>query len=294
MDRVPETRYARHGDVHLAFQVVGEGPVDLLMASGGQYPVDLLWDDPVASQFLGRLASFSRLVIFDARVWGASDGSRRAPSVEDWSDDLGVVMDAVGMERAAVFGSSGGFFSMFFAAAHPERVLALVLMNTFACYLRHEDYQAGLPPERLEAATDAYVEAYGTGGTLEWFAPTAAADRRCREWWARCERLANGPGDARARWRDLAGRDIRPILPALRVPTLVLHRRGDRFVPVEHGRYLAANIPGATYVERDGDDNLFFVGDTGPVLNEIDVFLTGVRGSDVDDRVLATACLRTS
>jgi class 3 adenylate cyclase len=289
MDRVPATRYARHGDVHLAFQVVGEGPVDLLMASGGQYPVDLLWDDPAASQFLGRLASFSRLVIFDARGWGASDGSRRAPTVEEWSDDLGVVMDAAGMERAAVFGSSpGGFFSMYFAAAHPERVSALVLMNTFACYLRRDDYPAGLPPERLEAATHAYVDAYGTGKTLEWFAPTAAADRRFREWWARCERLANGPGDARAHWRDLAHRDIRPILPALRVPTLVLHRRGDRFVHIDHGRYLAANIPDATYVECDGDDDLFFVGDTEPVFNAIEVFLTGVRGNYVDDRVLAT------
>jgi class 3 adenylate cyclase len=289
---IPETRYATNRDVHIAYQVVGEGPLDLLFARGSpQVPIDLVWEEPTARRFLGRLSSFSRLVLFDTRGWGSSaaGASGTVATVEDWADDFGLVMDAVGLERAAVVGASiGGFVSMFFAAAHPERVSRLVLINAFARFLRDDNYSAGAPAEVLESMNKVALERYGTGESVDWFAPSVAGDLRFRRWWGRCERLANGPVAATAYWDDLATRDLRPILPALRVPTLVLHRRGDRFIRVDHGRYLAASIPGAAYVELDGEDHFYFVGDVDAVLDETEEFLTGQRGGHDPDRMLAS------
>jgi class 3 adenylate cyclase len=177
---------------------------------------------------------------------------------------------------------------MFFAAAHPERVSSLVLIEGFARILRDVDYPCGMTPAALDAGTDAYVEQYGTGENLVFFAPSRADDRQFRQWWGRCERLANGPAGAGLYWRELARRDLRSVLPALRMPTLVLHRRGDLFCRVEHGRYLAANIAGATFKEVDGEDHLFFVGDAGRLLDEIELFLTGATESSDTDRMLAS------
>src|SRR5438477_6021895 len=291
MADVGQTHYAREGGVRIAYQVVGDGPIDLLFATGGQYPVDLIWDEPSAARFLRRLSSFGRVVLFDGRGWGASrtDSETTTPTVEAWADDLRLVMDTVGMERAAVMGwFSGAFFSMFYAAAHPERVSSLLLLNGFAQFLRETDYPAGMTIDALDTGTATYIDHYGSGRDLDVFAPSALHDSRCRAWWARCERLSNTPQGAARYWRNLAGRDIRSVLPALRMPTLVLHRRGDVFCRVEHSRYLAEHIANASIVEFDGGDHLFFTGDTDRLLDEIEVFLTGVSATHDLDRTLAS------
>jgi class 3 adenylate cyclase len=286
----PATRYARDGDLALAYQVVGDGPLDLLFATGGQFPVDLIWEQPDLARFVGRLASFSRVVLFDGRGWGASRTTTKTiPTVEGWADDLRMVLDAAGIERAAVVGwFPGAIFSTFFAAANPDRVSSLVLLEGAARMLRDADYPAGMTAEALDAGSRAYLESYGTGDDLAFMAPSMATDPRFRRWWARCERLANGPAGAGLDWKELASRDLRAVLPALRVPTLVVHRRGNRFVRVEQGRYLAQHIADAKYVELDGDDHMFFVGDTDRLLDEIELFLTGLTGPRDFDRVLAS------
>ena len=287
----PETRYARQDGVHLAYQVLGEGPRDILLAAGGPPPIDLIWEDPGASRFLGRLSSFGRLVQFDARGWGAStrELASGAPTVELWADDLRLVLDALGMERVALVGTyTGAFVSMFFAAAHPERVSALVLIEGFARLVRAGDYPEGMPEEVFEAGIDRYIANYGTGANLDYLAPSAAADARMRRWWGRAERLAGDPELAGAYSRDLFPRDVRGVLPALRVPTLLLHRRHDPFIRVEHGRHLAAHIPGARLVELEGSDCLFFVGEGDRMADEIEEFLTGTRAGTDLDRMLAT------
>jgi class 3 adenylate cyclase len=230
------------------------------------------------------------MALFDYRGWGASRTTTAgAPTPEAWADDVRLVMDSAGIERAAIVGFlAGAVFSTYFAATHPERVSSLVLLEGFARMVRAADYPAGMTPAFLDKWTDAYVEAYGSGRNLAVLAPSRAGDEYFREWWGRCERLANGPVGAGLFWRELVSRDLRAVLPALQVPTLVLHRRGDRLIRVEHGRYLAEHIPGATYIELEGDDHLFFTGDCDRTLDEIEMFLTGVAGSQELDRVLAS------
>jgi pimeloyl-ACP methyl ester carboxylesterase len=287
---VPATKYASEGDVRIAYQVVGDGPLDLFFVPGGQFPVDLIWEEPASARFLRRLSSFSRMVLFDARGWGASrTTTETTPTYEAWADDLRLVMDTVGIERAAVVGFfAGAVFSTYFAAAHPERVSSLVMLEGFARVLRDSDYAAGMTPEALETGSRTYVQGYGSGEDLAFMAPSKAADEQFRSWWGRCERLANGPVAAGLYWRALASRDLRAVLPALRVLTLVLHRRGDRFIRVAHGRFLAEHVPGAKYVELEGDDHLFMAGDSDRLLDEIELFLTGLKGGHDPDRVLAS------
>jgi class 3 adenylate cyclase len=287
---VPETRYASDGDVRIAYQVFGDGVVDLLFAMGGNIPVDIGWEDPGFSRFMRRLAAFSRVILFDSRGWGASRTSvDAAPTVEAWADDLRLVLDTVGVERAAVMGFyPGGVMSTFFAAAHPDRVSSLVLIDTSARMLRDHDFPIGIPPDARDRLIASYVELFGTGQDLGMNARSRVGDEPFRRWWARCERMANGPTGAGAYWRELTSRDLRAVLPALRVPTLVLHRVGDPLIHIEHGRYLAKHIPGARLVELEGEDHLFFVGDTDRMLDEIELFLTGAATSAEPDRLLAS------
>jgi class 3 adenylate cyclase len=289
----PEARYATDAESTIAYQVVGDGPLDLLFVGGGQYPIDLIWDDPIASRFLTRLTSFSRLVMLDQYGWGAShlEVSGRLPTLEGWADNLRLVLDAAGIERCALFGfGPGAYFSIFFAAAHPDRVTSLVLMGAFARFLRDLDYPAGMPGELLEAVSDSVLESHGTGDDLELFAPSRAGEAEFRAWWARCERLASSPANARAYWANLAQGDVRSALPAIQVPTLVLHRKGDQFVRVDHARYLAANIADSRLVELPGDDHFYFAGDSDTILDEVEVFLTGARAAHDLDRVLSSVC----
>ena len=288
---VPETRYAKGGDIEIAYQVTGQGERCVFYLPPAHVPIDLAWEEPHYRYFLERLAAFSRLVLFDPRGWAASASTVTpgVPMAEDWADDVMVVMDAAGIERAALVGhGEGAFCSAYCAAAHPDRVTAMVMANTYARFVRADDYPQGLPAEQVDVIADRLGTNYGTGASAERLTPSLAEDQAFRTWWAKGERLSTSPAALRSYWREIVGRDIRSLLPLIRVPVLVLHRRGDRYVSVEHGRYLAEHIPDAAYVELDGDDHFLFAGDADGVVDEIETFLTGLRPRHRVDRVLAT------
>jgi class 3 adenylate cyclase len=288
----PETRYARGKDGNVAYQVVGDGPRDLVFIMHWVSNIDAMWDEPSLARFLRRLATFSRLLCFDKRGTGVSDTIPLAalPTFEQWSDDVRTVMQAAGSKRAALLGhgDAGGQMAMLFAATYPEQASALILVNSCARRLRDVDYPWGLPAERVALALEAAETQWGTGGHLDVVAPSAAQDESFRRWFARYQRLTMGPRAARAIFTAEFESDLRSVLPAIRVPTLVLHRAGDRYIRVGLGRYLAAHIPGAKFVELAGEDHLFYVGDTEAILSEIEEFLTGARSVPEIDRVLAT------
>jgi len=208
---VPETRYAADGDVRIAYQTFGEGELDLLFAIGGNIPVDIGWEDPGFARFMRRLGSFSRVVIFDSRGWGASRTTVNVvPTVEGWADDLRLVLDTVGIERAAVVGHyAGAVMSTFFAAAHPERVSQLVLIEASARMLRDKDFPIGMPADARDRLIAGYIDAYGTGSDARINAFSRRDDAAFRRWWGRCERMANGPIGAGTYWRELTSRDMR-------------------------------------------------------------------------------------
>ena len=283
----PETKYTKSGDVSIAYQVVGDGPLDLVYIPEAWTPVEWQWQEPTYARFLGRLASFSRLILFDKRGTGLSDRLPGA-TLEERMDDVRAVMDAVGSTRAAVCGvCEGGPIALLFAATYPERTSALVLYGTFAKFSWSADYPWGFATGRLDEFRKAVDDSWGTGRSLAVFAPSVADDATFRERWGRCERLGASPGAVCALLRMDADIDVRDILPTVRVPTLVIHRTGDRVTPVDGARYTAARIAGARFVELPGDDHLF-VGDQDAILDEIEEFLTGVRPSPEPERVLAT------
>jgi class 3 adenylate cyclase len=279
-----DTHYARSGDLRIAYQVVGDGPFDLVFVPGFISNLDLYWDEPNMAHFLSRLGSFSRLILFDKRGTGLSDRLGNLPTLEERMDDVRAVMDAVGSEKAALFGiSEGGAMSMLFAATYPERTQALILYGTYADF-----HTWVLPHERFELFLEKIDRTWGQGESLTAFAPTKVGDERFRQWWARFERLGASPSAVIALMRMNSQIDVRHILPTIRVPTLVLHRAGDTRVNVEGGRYLAANIPSATYVEFPGIDHVLWATDASPVADEIEEFLTGTHAESEPDRVLAT------
>jgi class 3 adenylate cyclase/alpha-beta hydrolase superfamily lysophospholipase len=284
----PTTRYARSGDVSVAYQVVGAGPVDVVFAPGFISHVELTWEDPLWSPYYERLASFSRLVLFDKRGTGLSDPVPGPATLEERTDDLLAVMDAAESERAAIFGiSEGGSMAALFAATFPQRTSSLVLYGAWPRMLRAPDFPFGVEPKEL-AKLVALADRWGDGVALSSFAPSLASDPRARESWARLQRAAASPGMVRSLLQLYPELDIRDILPAIRAETLVLHRAGDRVVPVGCGRYLAEHIPGARYVELQGDDHLWVAGDTDALLDEVEEFVTGSRHSPEPDRILVT------
>jgi pimeloyl-ACP methyl ester carboxylesterase len=279
---IPETRYAKSGDVHIAYQVTGSGPLDLVMVPGFISHLDHAWENPGLAACWRRLGSFARLICFDKRGTGLSDRVANIPTLEERMDDVRAVMDAVGSARAAFFGSSeGGPMSMLFAATYPERTRALVLCGSYALFAT-----AVMPPEQLPQFAASVERSWGTGDSVARFAPTQANDPQFRAWWARFERLGASPAAVIALMQMNSQIDIRHVLPAIRVPTLVLHRAGDVRVNVAAGRYLAANIPGARYVELPGDDHPYWTGDTGRIVDETEEFLTGQRSAAESDRGL--------
>lgn len=287
----PETQYARSQEGSVAYQVVGEGPLDLVVIPSWVNNVDAMWEEPSLAYFLRHLAKFCRILCFDKRGGGASDTVSLAelPTLEQWSDDVRTVMQAAGSERAALLGlGAGGQMAMLFAATYPELTSGLILVDTAARRLRDFDYPWGLPTDRLPVRLERIEALWGTGGNLDFIAPSMAQDERFRRWYARFERLAMGPRAARAIVASGWETDLRNVLPAIQVPTLVLHRTGDRFIGIEHGRYLAEHIPGAKFVELPGEDHLFYVGDAEAMHAEIRQFLTGMRSVPEIDRVLAT------
>ncbi len=287
----PETKYAKSGKVNIAYQVVGGGALDLVFGMGWVSHLDYFWEEPSFARFLKRLASFSRLILFDKRGTGLSDRVPDAelPTLEQRMDDVRAVMDAVGSQRAALFGvSEGGPMCALFAATYPERTIALAMYGTYAKRIWAPDYPWAPTPEERQKWYDLLAQEWGGVVDLATLAPSAMSDERFKQWWATYLRRSASPGAALALGRMNTQIDIRHVLPAIRVPTLVLHRTGDRDVNVGGARYMAARIPGARYVELPAEDHLPWVGNQDAILDEVEEFLTGVRHGPEPDRVLAT------
>jgi class 3 adenylate cyclase len=285
----PVARYAKSGDLHIAYAVEGDGPIDLVWIPPWISQVEYLWAEPSLERVMARLTQFARVITFDRRGSGLSDPFSGAPTLEEQMDDVLAVMDAVGSERAAVAGTlEGGPMAALFAATHPDRVEALVLYSTFARATWAPDYEWAWSAEDRGAHMAQLVEHWGEGYVAGSVAPSAWEDPSFREWAGRLERLAASPSTIQ-RIFDLIGEfDVRDVLPSIRVPTLVMHRREDSFIKIEHSRYIASRIPQARFVELEGTDNMFSVGDTEAVLGEVEEFLTGERHSREPDRMLAT------
>lgn len=290
MDR-PETRYARSGEISIAYQVVGGKPFDLIWVPGWISNVEESWEVPEYAHFLHRLASFSRLILFDKRGTGLSDrvSNDRLPTLEQRMDDVRAVLDAVGSERAAIVGASeGGNLSLLFAATHPERVHALVLAAVYAKRLWSPDYPWAPTPEQREQDTQLIEREWAGEMDVSQLAPSAAADPALMRRITTFFRRSASPGAAVALNRMNAQIDTRSVLPTIRVPTLVIQRAGDREVNAEEERWIASQIPDAKYVELGGDDHLPWLGDSDALLDEVEEFLTGIRRGPDPDRILAT------
>lgn len=286
----PETRYAKSGDLHIAYQIVGEGPA-LVVSDQWFGNVDAQWEFPPMRRLLQRLASFARLVLFDKRGTGLSDPvpMRAAPTLEEWMDDLRAVLDAAGIDRTAVLcGVGATYMGVLFAATYPERITSLVVVNGYARMAKTSDYPWGRSSEQIRDYVESVEKAWGRPGTMEFLAPSAAEDEELRHAFARYERQWASPGAYAAFTSVREGNDVRHVLPSIRVPTLVIHRSGARFAPSEGGRYLAEQIAGARYVEVPGIDTYVWAGDIEPILGEVEEFITGTRRPPETDRVLAT------
>jgi class 3 adenylate cyclase len=283
--RMARTRYARNGDIHIAWQAHGEGPVDLVLCGGAVTHLDVLWEEPAYRHFCEQLASFARLIRFDKRGMGLSDRVR-VGTLEERMEDVRAVMDAAGSQEAVLMGTSeGGPMSMLFAATYPERTRALVLCGAEVCERKTDDWAWGDTPEQFEAYLRQIPDRWGLGGGIDFIAPSIATDAT-RAWWGKLQTHAMTPNDASAFARVAFDIDVRHVAPSIRVPTLILHRDADRVCSVEHGRWLARAIPGARYVELHGADHLPFAGHD--IVPEIREFVTGVREAVEPDRVLAT------
>ncbi len=286
----PETRYARSGDINIAYQVVGEGPFDLVYVAGWVSNIEMMWQEPYRADFLARLASFSRLILFDKRGTGLSDRvpNDRLPTLEQRMDDVRAVLDAVGSERAALLGhSEGANMSLLFGATYPKRTTHLILIGAFAKRIRSDDYPWAPTAEEREELAET-IEREWPFVDLTDMAPSRVGDERFWAEVAAYMRNSASPGAAAALLLMNSQIDTRAVLPTIRVPTLVMTRHGDRDVKVEESRWLAEQIPGARFVELPGDEHLIWVGDTDSMLSEIEEFLTGSRPEPEMDRVLST------
>ena len=291
LEHTPETQYVQNGDVNIAYQVVGSGDIDIVFVMGWVSHLEFFWKEPHFAAFLNRLASFSRLILFDKRGTGLSDRVpiNELPTLEQRMEDVHAVMDAVGSEKAVLVGvSEGGPMCSLFAATYPERTTALVMIGTYAKRIRDEDYPWGVSQEDRDGFFELLRRDWGKPVGIEERAPSLASDSEFRDWWATYLRMGASPGAAVALTKMNAEIDVRNVLPSIRVPTLVIHRTGDLCLKVEEGRYVASQIPGSRYVELGGVDHLPFVGNQDEILDEIEVFLTGVRHPEIYDRVLAT------
>jgi pimeloyl-ACP methyl ester carboxylesterase len=284
-----ETHYADSGGVSIAYQVHGDGPLDLVLVPGFVSQVELLAEDPTTARFLRRLSAFSRLLVFDKRGQGLSDRPGRPPTLEESMDDLRAVIEAAGFERPAVFGvSEGGPMSALYGATYPGEIAALVLFGTFARMVATDDFPHGISDEQLDRWGAVVRRDWGGPVALDIWAPSRVGDREFERWWARLLRQGTSPAGAIALLDLYREMDVRAILPAIDVPTLVLHRKDDRMISVAQGRYLAETIPGARYVELPGSDHLPFAGDLDGLLDEVEEFLVGSRDSSESERALAT------
>jgi class 3 adenylate cyclase len=287
----PTTNFATLGNDRIGYQVLGQGPVDLVFLTGMSSHLDLRWEEPLNEYFLHRLASFSRLILFDRRGTGVSDPvpSDHLPTWEEWADDMRVVLDAVGSEHAAIMAwLDGGPMAMLFAATYPERTAALVLAQTAARYVRTDDYPHGFAPEVGEQLLRMVAELWGTEGFVSIAAPSRSGDEGFRQRYARYLRAAARPREAAAQTRNLLAADVRHVLPLIQCPTLVLNRSGYRLVTMDHARYLVERIPDARLVELPGADGVLVTEHAGEILDRTEEFLSRIPGGSTPDRVLAT------
>ncbi len=286
---VPQTKYARSGHFSIAYQVLGDGPIDLVHIPGLISNLDLAWEHPGYRRFMERLARFARVIVYDKRGTGLSDPVTEPPSVEERIDDTRAVMDAVGVDRAALFGcSEGATLAAFFAASYPQRVTHAVLYGSFARIAPDPpDYPWGYDSEVFQEFRTAIDEAWGEGVVLTLLAPSQLDDPAARAFWGRFERASSTPRIAEVMFRANFTLDMRAVLPSIQAPTLVLHRSAD-ILPIEGGRYVADHIPGARFVELAGDDHWPWVTDPDEVTDRVEEFLTGVRRDPDPRRVLAT------
>lgn len=285
----PKTRFARSGDLSIAYQVVGDGPIDVVYVPGFVSHLELNWEVPGVVHIIQRLASFSRVIMFDRRGSGLSDPVVGVPTLEERMDDVRAVMDAAGSERAALFGVSEGVpMSILFAASHPELTTGLVLYGGMARSTWALDYPWATPKEALLESSAEMAPHLYDGAMIEIMAPSLADDPRAREMYARYLRYSVTPAMLMQSFLMFLDIDVRAVLPTIDVPTLVLHRRGDQAVNRRGAEWMATQIPGAKYVELTGIDHALFAGDTDAIIDEIEEFLTGARRATEIDRVLAT------
>lgn len=287
----PKTRYAKSGKLNIAFQVIGNGPVDLVYVPGWVSHIDMVWEDSRMSDFLTKLAKFSRLILFDKRGTGLSDRVSELSTLEERMDDIRSVMDEVGSERAVLFGhSEGGTVSILFAATYPQRTVALITFGVFAKRKYSIDYPWAPKEKEREKFYNIIKKEWGNGQSmgLDSIMPSLADNTNYYDWFAGYLRSAASPGAALALARINTEADITNILNSVKAPTLILHRTEDKDANVEEGKYIANRIPNATFVELSGNDHLFWVGDTFSVIAEIEEFITGVRPQKIFDRVLST------
>lgn len=290
----PETRYTRSGNVHIAYQVVGEGPQDLVVVSEWTSHIEAFWEHPVFARMFRRIASTSRLILFDKRGVGLSDpvSEEELASMEIWMDDLVAVLDACDSRQAVLAGTGhGGQMAVLFAATHPERTKSLILGNAYARLARDSDYPWGIPDHAQERAISMVEQTWGTPSsrTIDLIAPSLAHDESIRRWWGRLERLACSPGRAVDMQRAIYSYDVRHVLASVSQPTLVIHTTGNRLIRLGHGRYLAEHIPGARFLEIESDDHWWFVGDEGErAWNATMQFVGATEPGAGSDRVLAT------
>jgi pimeloyl-ACP methyl ester carboxylesterase/DNA-binding CsgD family transcriptional regulator len=286
-----ETKYAKAGDASVAYQVIGNGPIDIVLVPCWLTNIDHNWREPRFAAFLERLSSFGRLIIFDKRGTGLSDPvpSSEPFTLEQRMDDLTAVLEAVGSTRAVLFGVAiGGRMAALYAATYPERVQGLILMETSARGAWAPDYPWGATPQQLQGRYDQILAAWGGPVWIEYYAPSIQHDPRFRAWWAECLRSSAGPATASSIFKLTAESDVRLALPSIQAPTLVMHRCGDVVASVEEGRYLAEQIPGARFVELDGADHLVYVGDQEPIFTELGRFLADEMQAVPVRRALAT------
>jgi pimeloyl-ACP methyl ester carboxylesterase len=287
----PETRYARLGSDRIAYQVLGQGPPDLVMTTGGFSQIDIIWEDPGIALFLRTLASFSRLILFDRRGTGASDPlpPDPLPPWEAYAEELAAVLDEVGSERAALLAQiDAGPLALYFAASRPERTSALILANTTARFVATDDYPIGVPADVAETLLVQVDQLWGSEVLAGILMPSRAGDERSLRWFAKLQRTGASPRAAKALLRAALEVDARPILPLIHAPTLILHRRDAHLIPIQHARFLAEHIPDAKLVELRGSDLSLMWENREQILDLIEEFLTGVRRVPPPKRVLAT------